>query len=140
MISTGQNLPAGSGDCFPEPIAPESTSHVSQSKFQAEVSSTFQEIVFNGAVDTTTTHRRGRTGPQTSDSRTRTKSVKDAGGACWRCKFVGKAVSYDLLTSFTRLILSSVMVKIHARAVHKRPPLGRLLDADEECCPMCFLK
>jgi hypothetical protein len=56
----------------------------------------FIEIVFDSAANASTPHVReissakGRTGPMSPNSRTRRKSVKDAGGACWRCKFVGK--------------------------------------------------
>ncbi|KAH7312953.1 hypothetical protein BKA65DRAFT_149351 [Rhexocercosporidium sp. MPI-PUGE-AT-0058] len=55
-----------------------------------------REIVFGTAATTSTPHvqeisfAKGRTGPMSPNSRTKTKSVKDAGGACWRCKYVGK--------------------------------------------------
>ena len=56
----------------------------------------FREIVFDTAANASTLHVReissakGRTGPMSPNSRSRMKLVKDAGGACWRCKFVGK--------------------------------------------------
>lgn len=57
--------------------------------------SSFKETVFDTTTNAPTHWRetssyRRRTGPMSPNSLANTKSVKDAGGACWRCKFVGK--------------------------------------------------
>lgn len=63
----------------------------------------FKQFVFRNAASASAfsshelTNVKGRTGPLSLDSRDRTKSVKEAGGACWRCKICGKGVSCQLL-------------------------------------------
>jgi hypothetical protein len=82
-------------DRMPGPVIPEQDSAEARYKI-SDGTPNFREIVFDPAVNASIPHVReissakGRTGPMSADSRTRTKLVKDAGGACWRCKFVGK--------------------------------------------------
>jgi hypothetical protein len=55
----------------------------------------FQTIMFDPGMPPANQTRypsasKGRVGPMSLNSRARIKAVKDAGGACWRCKFTGK--------------------------------------------------
>lgn len=55
----------------------------------------FKTIVFDPGMSSASQARhpfasKGRVGPMSLNSRARIKAVKDAGGACWRCKFTGK--------------------------------------------------
>jgi hypothetical protein len=82
-------------DRMPGPVVPEQDSAKAGNK-APDGTPSFREIVFDPAANASIPHVReissakGRTGPMSPNSRTRTKLVKDAGGACWRCKYVGK--------------------------------------------------
>lgn len=56
----------------------------------------FREIVFDSAANASTPYVqeissvKGRTGPMSPKARARAILVRNNGGACWRCKFLGK--------------------------------------------------
>ena len=81
-------------DRMPGSVTPEQDSAKSRKALDGRPN--FGEFVFDSATNASIPRVReissakGRTGPMSLNSRVKTKSVKDAGGSCWRCKLVGK--------------------------------------------------